>query len=54
MSKMDLVTFAGGCFWCTVQPFDTQSEIMKVISVIPAGLLKTQRMNRFGPKQPAM
>lgn len=28
----EVATFAGGCFWCMVQPFDTQPGIEKVIS----------------------
>ncbi len=30
--KVEIATFAGGCFWCMVQPFDTQPGIEKVIS----------------------
>ena len=30
--KVELATFAGGCFWCMVQPFDTQPGIEKVVS----------------------
>ncbi|MFD0896651.1 peptide-methionine (S)-S-oxide reductase MsrA [Loigolactobacillus binensis] len=29
--------FAGGCFWCMVQPFDTQPGISKVISGYTGG-----------------
>ncbi|KXH81935.1 peptide-methionine (S)-S-oxide reductase MsrA [Sporosarcina sp. HYO08] len=28
----EIATFAGGCFWCMVQPFDTQPGIEKVVS----------------------
>lgn len=28
----ELATFAGGCFWCMVTPFEEQSGIIKVVS----------------------
>jgi len=31
-NKVELATFAGGCFWCMVQPFDTQPGIEQVVS----------------------
>ena len=31
-NRVELATFAGGCFWCMVQPFDTQPGIKKVVS----------------------
>ncbi|MHA6260618.1 peptide-methionine (S)-S-oxide reductase MsrA [Sporosarcina sp. CAU 1771] len=31
-NNYEVATFAGGCFWCMVQPFDTQPGIEKVIS----------------------
>ncbi|MEK4628833.1 peptide-methionine (S)-S-oxide reductase MsrA [Solibacillus sp. FSL R7-0682] len=30
-------TFAGGCFWCMVKPFDTQPGILEVISGYTGG-----------------
>jgi len=30
-------TFAGGCFWCMVKPFDEQPGIMKVVSGYTGG-----------------
>ncbi|MGW9607465.1 peptide-methionine (S)-S-oxide reductase MsrA [Heyndrickxia sporothermodurans] len=30
--KVEKATFAGGCFWCMVKPFDEQPGIEKVIS----------------------
>jgi peptide methionine sulfoxide reductase msrA/msrB len=32
-----LATFAGGCFWCMVKPFDTQPGILKVVSGYTGG-----------------
>ena len=28
----EIATFAGGCFWCMVKPFDSQPGIESVIS----------------------
>lgn len=33
----ELATFAGGCFWCMVQPFDEQPGIIKVVSGYTGG-----------------
>ncbi|ALC88986.1 methionine sulfoxide reductase [Bacillus sp. FJAT-18017] len=33
----ELATFAGGCFWCMVQPFDEQPGIEKVVSGYTGG-----------------
>lgn len=35
--KLDTAIFAGGCFWCMVQPFDTLPGIEKVISGYTGG-----------------
>ncbi|MEI5908467.1 peptide-methionine (S)-S-oxide reductase MsrA [Bacillus spongiae] len=35
-----LATFAGGCFWCMVQPFDTLPGIKKVVSGYMGGHTK--------------
>ena len=34
----ELATFAGGCFWCMVKPFDEQPGIKKVVSGYTGGL----------------
>jgi peptide-methionine (S)-S-oxide reductase len=39
--KSELATFAGGCFWCMVKPFDEQPGIIKVISGYTGGHLET-------------
>ena len=39
--------FAGGCFWCMVQPFDTQPGIISVVSGYTGGTCLIQHMNRF-------
>lgn len=36
-SKVELATFAGGCFWCMVKPFDEQPGIEKVVSGYTGG-----------------
>ncbi|WP_062104862.1 peptide-methionine (S)-S-oxide reductase MsrA [Bacillus niameyensis] len=35
--KQELATFAGGCFWCMVKPFDQHPGIEKVISGYTGG-----------------
>ena len=35
--KREIATFAGGCFWCMVKPFDTLPGIEKVVSGYSGG-----------------
>ena len=35
--KLDTAIFAGGCFWCMVQPFDTLPGIESVVAGYPGG-----------------
>ncbi len=35
--KYELATFAGGCFWCMVKPFDQLPGIIKVVSGYTGG-----------------
>jgi methionine-S-sulfoxide reductase len=35
--KLELATFAGGCFWCMVHPFDQQPGIHRVVSGYTGG-----------------
>lgn len=35
--KNEIATFAGGCFWCMVKPFDQQPGIEKVLSGYTGG-----------------
>ncbi|WP_193437376.1 peptide-methionine (S)-S-oxide reductase MsrA [Sporolactobacillus pectinivorans] len=35
--KLETATFAGGCFWCMVKPFDTLPGIKKVVSGYAGG-----------------
>lgn len=37
MSKHETAIFAGGCFWCMVQPFDQQPGIERVVSGYTGG-----------------
>ena len=30
--KVEIATFAGGCFWCMVKPFDRYDGVEKVVS----------------------
>jgi peptide methionine sulfoxide reductase msrA/msrB len=38
--RMELATFAGGCFWCMVAPFDEQPGIIEVVSGYTGGHTK--------------
>ncbi len=38
--KLDKVTFAGGCFWCMVKPFDQWEGIHNVVSGYMGGHVK--------------
>ena len=40
MSHLEVATFAGGCFWCMVKPFDQQPGIKKVVSGYTGGHVK--------------
>ncbi|MEE3892591.1 peptide-methionine (S)-S-oxide reductase MsrA [Priestia megaterium] len=35
--QYEVATFAGGCFWCMVKPFDEQTGIIKVVSGYTGG-----------------
>ncbi|UAL45633.1 peptide-methionine (S)-S-oxide reductase MsrA [Sutcliffiella horikoshii] len=37
MNKLEKATFAGGCFWCMVKPFDEQDGIEQVVSGYTGG-----------------
>lgn len=36
----ELATFAGGCFWCMVKPFDEQPGILSVVSGYTGGTIE--------------
>src|SRR5690625_5043571 len=36
-NNYELATFAGGCFWCMVDPFDKRPGIIKVVSGYTGG-----------------
>lgn len=36
-AELKTATFAGGCFWCMVQPFDTYPGIERVVSGYTGG-----------------
>ena len=40
MTNLKLATFAGGCFWCMVKPFDQWDGIEKVVSGYMGGHLE--------------
>ncbi|PYI55106.1 peptide-methionine (S)-S-oxide reductase MsrA [Paenibacillus flagellatus] len=37
VSRYELATFAGGCFWCMVKPFDQRPGIIRVVSGYTGG-----------------
>lgn len=37
MSEVQVATFAGGCFWCMVKPFEEELGIIKVVSGYTGG-----------------
>ncbi|NLL58814.1 MAG: peptide-methionine (S)-S-oxide reductase MsrA, partial [Firmicutes bacterium] len=37
MKREELATFAGGCFWCMVPPFDNLTGVIKVVSGYTGG-----------------
>jgi len=39
-NKHQLATFAGGCFWCMVKPFDEQPGIISVLSGYTGGTVE--------------
>ena len=42
---MQKATFAGGCFWCMVTPFDELPGIEGIVSGYTGGILKIQRIS---------
>ena len=45
MSETKTAVFAGGCFWCMVQPFDSLPGIEKVISGFTGGHIENPSYN---------
>ena len=46
MKKIEKATFAGGCFWCMVKPFDQWTCYSELFPAIPVDMLKTLLMNK--------
>ena len=53
-TKYELATFAGGCFWCMVHPFDKLPGVKEVISGYTGGHTINPPMKRTHPGQQAM
>ena len=49
--KVELATFAGGCFWCMVSPFEEMEGIIQVISGYTGGHKEVQRIKKCAQKQ---
>lgn len=45
--KTELATFAGGCFWCMVKPFDEMPGIEKVVSGYTGGTIENPTYERI-------
>ena len=43
MAELETATFAGGCFWCMVHPFDEVSGVKQVISGYTGGVSENPR-----------
>lgn len=52
MSEIETATFAGGCFWCMVRPFDTLPGIKRVLSGYTGGTVTNpiRHMSRLKAK----
>lgn len=46
MSK-EIAVFAGGCFWCMVEPFETRPGILSVTSGYTGGMSMTRHMMKY-------
>lgn len=40
MNQLEVATFAGGCFWCMVQPFDELPGIIGIVSGFTGGTVE--------------
>ncbi len=40
MRKIEKATFAGGCFWCMVKPFDQWDGVVSVVSGYTGGTIE--------------
>src|SRR5690625_4426101 len=40
MNNQEIATFAGGCFWCMVEPFDERPGILSVVSGYTGGTVE--------------
>lgn len=45
--QLEVATFAGGCFWCMVEPFESQQGIKTVVSGYTGVTLKIQHTSKY-------
>lgn len=45
--QKELATFAGGCFWCMVEPFDERPGVISIRSGYTGGHVENPTYNRF-------
>lgn len=43
---MERAIFAGGCFWCMIQPFDELEGVHSIFLAIPQDIPKIQHMKK--------
>ena len=43
----EIATFAGGCFWCMIKPFDTHQELNLSLQVIQGDIRKILLIKKF-------
>ena len=46
-NKLQIATFAGGCFWCTEAVFLRLNGVEKVVSGYTGGIIKNPRTEKF-------
>lgn len=51
MEKREQATFAGGCFWCMVEPFDERPGIEKVVSGYTGGTVENPTYEQVASNQ---
>ncbi len=52
MSEKEIATFAGGCFWCMVKPFDEQPGIERWCPAIQEVILRIRLTKKCAVKRP--
>lgn len=51
---MERAIFAGGCFWCMIQPFDELEGVHSIFPAIPQDIPKIRLMKRSKAIKPGI